>query len=384
MRRIKILHVYKSFNVYNGLIEILLILAERLDPERFDLNVCVYRYDGTPFGDKFEKLGGKIHSLHIPKSIYNEPKEFISLYKFLKKFRPDIVQTHVLKANLYGVLASRMAHVPVVIATEMTLKNIAHTPVTRLRDRIIHPAVSAVLNYCDCFMVTSKFIKQEWYREDKAHKFEVIYPPFNLSKYEAAQTGNSARSQDGRINIGYVGRLSEEKGVDLLLESMIHVHKKVKGAHLIIAGTGPIEARLKAQVKALGLDRSVVFTGYKENVFEIMKDFSIFVLPSRTEGCPIVVLEAMAAGLPVVATPVGGTPELIRESQTGLLVPYGKSRALADAILELIEDPGKAQRLGERGREMAFSEFHPSNFVEHMEDLYLRLIANKKVTLSDG
>jgi glycosyltransferase involved in cell wall biosynthesis len=382
MRKIKIIHVYKSFNVYNGLIEILTILAQSMHQDQFEIGICVYEYEGNDFGRYFEKLGGKIFVLHKRSGLAGKIDEFLGLVTFFRKHQPDIVQTHVLKANLFGIMAAKIARVPVVIGTEMTLKDTAPTRFGRIRDKFIQPLVSFIIRFSDTFMATSEFIRKQWFGEGHKHKISVIYPPFNLMKYQTA-IDNSPKiklntdAQSSR-RLCYVGRLSEEKGVRTLIEAMKIILSKDVKATLFIVGTGPLENELRAKAAEISSSR-IVFMGYKANVFEVMRDMDIFILPSRSEGCPIVVLEAMAMGLPVVATSVGGTPELIEDGVTGILVPPSEPETIAHAVTSLINDPQNAMKLGKNGYERAFGKFHPSQFTQNIEHLYLRLLSEKRI-----
>lgn len=377
MKKIKVIHIYKDFNVYNGLLEILTIIAQGINYEKFEFGICVFRYEKNSFGEHFEKLGGKIHSLDVPQKLYNEPREFVALYNFLKKYEPDIVQTHVLKANLYGTIAAKLANSPIIIGTEMTLKDIAPSRIRRIRDKIIQPFVAFSVRNCDKFMVTSQYIKREWYNNKQADKFEVIYPPFNLEKYNAAMNAVMQMDFLPGPKICFVGRLAEEKGIFTLLETMAVIKKEVPDAQLIIVGTGPLEGQLKEKSTNLKLNSHVHFVGYKSNVFEVLKQMDIFVLSSRTEGCPIVILEAMSVGLPVVATSVGGNPELVQDGETGILVPYNNPAKLARAIVYLLLNREKALKMGKKGHDIAFTEFHPSKFVKRLEILYEQLYERK-------
>jgi glycosyltransferase involved in cell wall biosynthesis len=233
------------------------------------------------------------------------------------------------------------------------------------------------LRNCDEFIVTSKFIMNQWCQHKYINKFNVIYPPFNFEKYKAAMNPEMAPETNGVQKIGFVGRLSEEKGIHSLLRSMVIIRREMPDARLVIVGTGPLEDKLKVLVSQLQLNSHVEFTGFKENVFETLRQLDIFVLPSRIEGCPISVLEAMAIGLPVVATNIGGNPELVRDGETGLLIPYNNPDRLAQAVLDLLQDKEKANTMGLKGQEVAFAEFHPSKFVKRLEDLYYRLYSEK-------
>lgn len=379
MQKLKIVHVYKSFNVYNGLIEILTIMAQNFDYERYEFGVCVNEYEHNPFGEKFQKAGGQIFNLNLKSGLNNKHNEFLALHSFLKQYKPHIIQTHVLKANLYGTIAARMVGVPVIITTEMTLKDTAPTAMHRMRDRIIQPFVSYMIKKSDRFIVTSEYIKNQWMNRGNEKIIEVVYPPFNLEKYDkAVRTPRKKIESIGKM-AGFVGRLSEEKSINTLLEAMAIVIKEIPDMGCTIVGTGPMEQRLKSRCDILKISDHIEFTGYMENSFEALREIDVFVLPSRTEGCPIVILEAMAMGLPVVATNIGGNPELVTDNETGLLVPCGDSNRMANAIIELVKNRERARTMGQNGRRRAFSQFNPSSFASKMQMLYQALYDKKCV-----
>jgi len=382
MEKIKVLHVYKDFNVYNGLIEILTIIAQNIDHDKYDFGVCVFRYTKNSFGERFKEMGGRIFSLDVKDRFYKEPVEFIKLWKFLRDYKPDIVQTYALKTNLLGTVAARLEHIPIIIGTEMTLKDIAPSGVRRVRDKLIQPLVSYIIKRCSMFIVTSQFIKEQWIGRKETDNVEVVYPPFNIVKYQQAQVSQHLdRSQKG-FQIGFVGRLSEEKGVDFLLRAMRIVVDKFPDIHLTIVGTGPLMKNFIGYTKKLRLAENVRFTGHVSNVFTILKTLDLFVLPSRTEGCPIVILEAMASGLPVIATSVGGNPELVQNGETGILVPFNDEKKLSEAILELYSDQKQAMNMASRGKELAFTAYNPSKFVSRFQDIYERLYTSKILNAS--
>ena len=377
MEKLKLLHLYKSFNVFNGLIEILTIMAHDLDQSRYELGVCVNEYEKNSFGEKFQELGGKIYSLESGRGLGGELRAFVRLVRFLKRHRPHVIQTHALKANLLGSLAANMSRVPVVIATEMTLKDTAPSKARRARDRLLQPLATSLINRCDKYVVTSDFIKKEWSPGVDEERFEVIYPPFNLQKYQLATRTPRTTSPGEPKNIGFVGRLSDEKAVPILIAAFQQVKDRLKNSVLTLVGTGPLERQLKDSCVSLGLEKQIRFAGYAPNSFEAMKQFDVFILPSRTEGCPIVVLEAMAMALPVVATRVGGTPELVVDGKTALLVPPNDPSSMAQAILKILTTDGLAKEMGELGRKRAFEDFHPSLFTRRLQELYQQLHQDK-------
>ncbi|HEX3018647.1 MAG TPA: glycosyltransferase family 4 protein [Chitinispirillaceae bacterium] len=377
MQKMKILHVYKSFDVYNGLIEILTILAQNLDYQKFELGVCVNQYHGNCFGEKFEKLGAKIFNMNIEPGFGSSQHQILELNRFFKNYGPQVVQTHVLKSNLFGTIAAKMAAVPVVITTEMTLKDTAPTAAGRFRDRLVQPFVAYMIKKSDKFMVTSEYIKNQWFKGKNSSHCELIYPPFNLEKYDTAVRTPRMQIESIGKRVGFVGRLSEEKSVETLIRAMAVAREKIPDIGCTIVGTGPLEMQLKKCCDELGVSDIIEFTGYKENSFEALREMDVFVLPSRTEGCPIVILEAMAMGLPVVATDVGGNPELVSHNYNGILVNYGDIQQMADAICGLIINKKKAREIGQNGRRRAFSQFHPSSFSSKMMDMYQQLYNNK-------
>jgi len=379
MQKIKILHVYKSFNTYNGLIEMMTILAQNLDRQKFELGVCVNEYQENTFGKKFEGLGAKIFNLDIKPGMGYNYRQLMELSRFFKQYRPDIVQTHLLNANLYGSIAANMARVPAVITTEMLPIDTAPTAIKRFRDGLIKSAVSFMINRSDKFMVTSEFIKKQWTGNKIKDRLEIIYPPFNLEKYDRAV--RTPRNQIDSIGkrVGFVGRLSEEKAVDTLIKAMVMVLSKITDVRCMIVGTGPRENQLRSYCETLNISRSVEFTGYQENSFEALREMDVFVLPSRTEGCPIAILEAMAMGLPVVATDVGGNPELVVHNHTGILIPQGDENKLSDAICELINNRERAREMGQNGRKRAFTTFHPSSFAFKLMAIYQQIYDKKCV-----
>jgi glycosyltransferase involved in cell wall biosynthesis len=373
--RISIVHVYKSFDVYNGLIEILTIMANDIDHGRYRLIACVNRYQGNPFGRQFESAGGEIVSLGVRPGLLEPVREFFALLRYFLKTRPAVVQTHVLRANLIGLAAARLAGIRAVVATEMTLQDTAFTAARRFRDRCLRPFVSFMLSRSSAFVATSRFIADQWMRNHRTLAPTVILPPFNLKKLQDAQEAEPEPLQ--RPALCYVGRLSEEKGVEWLVSAMGTIHARAPRVHLYIVGTGPLHESLKQKSAHAAWASYIHFVGHRPNVFEVLRSVDCLVLPSRSEGCPLVVLEAMAAGVPVIATAVGGTPELIESEKSGILVAHGDTPALALAVEIMINDTLLAKRLAARARELAFSRFHPSAFTSGLTGLYEKLLGRK-------
>lgn len=374
IQKIKVIHIYKDFDIYNGLIETFMIMAKEIDDKLFDFKVCVFNYSGSSYGKKFREVGGKLDSLDV--SWEDNPVIIWRLYRYLKRERPHIVQTYILKPNLYGRIAAKLARVPVIISTELTLKDQAPTKLRRIRDVFLHPVNSFLNKYTDVIICASQAIKKQWQNEKTKEKLAVVYPPFDMSKLSSSQEKAAQISPRGNGNwvIGTVGRLSEEKRHVDLLKAFVDISKKFPGVTLLIVGDGYLRQNLERRVDELGIKGKVTFTGFQENVYKFLGKMDIFVLPSRTEGSPLSIFEAMAIGLPVIATNIGGIPEIVINEVTGLLVALENTNELSRAIVKLLSNPDIMKKMGEEGRARVITHFHPNKFISHHESIYKELV----------
>ena len=168
----------------------------------------------------------------------------------------------------------------------------------------------------------------------------------------------------------FVGRLVANKGPETLIRAAPRVLAHHPQAQFLLAGDGPLKVRLQELAHQLGVGDAVHFLGIRHDVPDLMRQAALFVRPSSLEGMPLTVLEAMASSLPVAATPVAGTAEIIQDGVNGYLVPVGDSAALADAVIKLLDDPSLAREMGQRGRELAESGYTWESAVEQTEHLY--------------
>jgi glycosyltransferase involved in cell wall biosynthesis len=170
--------------------------------------------------------------------------------------------------------------------------------------------------------------------------------------------------------VGVVARLHPDKGVANFLKAAARVAPLFPEAHFVVVGDGPLRQELMTLAEDLDLGSRVHFLGFRSDGSALMDSLDVLVVPSLTEGSPLVTLEAMAAGVPVVASAVGGIPDQIRHDYEGLLVPPGDTGALGDALLDLLHNPDRARRLGEAGRRRATSRFSHVTMVQQIEDVY--------------
>jgi glycosyltransferase involved in cell wall biosynthesis len=175
-----------------------------------------------------------------------------------------------------------------------------------------------------------------------------------------------------------VARLRPEKGHDTLLEAAVRIVEVFPDVRLTIVGDGPLRADLEARVAGLGLEGRVRLAGHQEDVAAELREHDVFVLPSRSEAFPNSVIEAMATGLPVVASAVGGIPELVDHGRNGLLVPPGQSGELAEAVIGLLRRPSFARALGRKARVDVLTRYSFDRMVHQFEALYLAEIGERR------
>jgi glycosyltransferase involved in cell wall biosynthesis len=204
----------------------------------------------------------------------------------------------------------------------------------------------------------------------------VIHPPIDIDEMNKYLTGRKDRSTrpQREVTIGIVARLSEEKRHADLIEAFSLLSKKYTGINLLIVGEGPLRSQLEALTRRLGIDGRIKFVGFQEELHSCLDGMDIFVLPSRTEGAPIAIMQAMVWGLPVVASRVGGIPEIVDDQVTGILFDPGNIEQLSNALAQLIEDPEKRKLFGENGKKKVYRSFHPDKFIEGHFQLYRALM----------
>jgi len=175
------------------------------------------------------------------------------------------------------------------------------------------------------------------------------------------------------VVIGTVGRLVGQKGVCYLIAAVPQVLAAVPQAHFVIVGSGELEERLRRQAQQAGVAHRVHLVGWQEEVVSCYEAFDVFVLPSLWEGCPYTLLEAMGCERAVVATRVAGCSDIVREGETGLLVPPAQPEALAEALITLGQDPSRRREMGKRGREWVERRYSLERFITKLETLYEEL-----------
>jgi glycosyltransferase involved in cell wall biosynthesis len=355
---LRVLHVAKVAGI-SGAENHLLLLLPALRARGHDVRL-VMLHEGEPgateLADRLETEGVQVERLRMRAPV--DPLVFGRLVRVIRRHRPDVLHTHLVHADFHGLPAGRLARVPLLVSTKHGFNPFrdrrafaaADRTVARLAD--VHVAISAGL--------ARYLAEREGFDEDE---FEIVH--YGLD------AGPEPPPPPDAPRLALVGRLIPIKGHEVLLEALARVRDALPGVTLELAGDGPLEPELRATVARLGLGEAVAWLGRVAPPTPVYERAEIVVVPSFGEGFGMVALEAMARGRAVIASDVGGLPEIVAAGETGLIVPPGDVSALAAAIVELAGDPARAAALGAAGRERALAEFSQERCTERVEELYL-------------
>jgi glycosyltransferase involved in cell wall biosynthesis len=294
--------------------------------------------------------------------------------------RPYIVHTHSSKAGLLGRLAAKIAGVPHIVHTPHG--HVFYGHFGRLASRIFLWIEKIFSRFSDRIVALTDGEKNDYEKLSVCppEKLLKIHSGVDVAQY-MKPNGNMVEKrrslgldQNGKV-IGFVGWLLPIKGPEYLIKAMESVWPEHPEVSLVFVGKGDLDVDLRAQALRMNTNGRVKFLGWREDINEIMPIFDMLVLPSLNEGMGRVLVEAMAAGKPVVASRVGGVPDLVRHGETGYLVPPADEKALADGIKKLLADSGKAWEMGQRGKEFC-QQFSLEAMIEKLDDLYSDLITN--------
>jgi glycosyltransferase involved in cell wall biosynthesis len=290
----------------------------------------------------------------------------------LEHFGADILCCHGYKANLLGRMVARRIKIPVVaVARGWTGESFK----VRLYERLdrFH------LRWMDHVVCVSEAQAAKVRRAGvRPERISVIYNAINPSRFQEPDERYRAKllryfRQPRTYIVGAAGRLSPEKGFDVLITAAEQVLREHPSAGFVVFGDGPERARLQQQINAAGIGPSFVLAGFRADLDRFLPHFDLMVLPSYTEGLPNAVLEAFGAGVPVVATAVGGTPEVIEDGESGFLVPAGDSAKMAERICVSLDNADELPEMGCKGRLCVQEKFGFAMQAHLYRELFARL-----------
>lgn len=348
----------------------LLTLLGGLDRRQW--NPVLFHDDNTglrPLLEATSRLGVRTRSIARPRGLFDLPR----LVREIRSEEAAVFHAHLpwaLRCD-WGLLAADLARVPAVIATQQLFRPIS-SPREILRQWVLSGRV-------DRYIAVSEDMARRLRATPlfPARKVEIIRNAVDVHRFRQQSDGALRRQLGGvpaRPIVLALARLDAQKGLFDLLEAAARVPE----ANFVIAGEGKERESLEDKARMLAIDGRVLFLGHRDDVPELLASCDLFVLPSLYEGFPLSVLEAMAAGKPVVATAIGGTEEAVINGGTGLLVPPHDPAALAAAIRSLLSDPPLGRRLGLAGRERALREFSAEKMVQEVSELYERVLSRRR------
>jgi glycosyltransferase involved in cell wall biosynthesis len=387
MRRVKVLRIIARLNIGGPAIHTILLTAG-LDSEKFE-STLVTGVEGEYEGNMLDLAAAKgVKPVIIPQLRRNiDPVggfiALFKLYRLMRREKPHIVHTHTATAGLLGRLAARLAGAPVVLHTFHG--HVLHGYFGPLRSKALVWMERTLARLSDRIVTVSEGQRRELagYGIATLEKITVIPLGFELEDLLACEShrGELRRElglAEGNKLIGIVARLVPIKNHRLFLQSAKAVAEAVPQARFLVVGDGELREDLEAYACDLGLDGQVLFTGWRRDLARLYADLDVVVLTSINEGTPVSLIEAMAAGVPVVATAVGGVPDVVVEGETGHLVEAGDVKGTAEAIIELLRNPEKAKEMGSAGRKAVYPRFAARTLLANVEGLYAELLRQKR------
>lgn len=297
-----------------------------------------------------------------------------ALRRLIREGRPEIVHTHTSKAGFLARLAARLEHVP----------HIVHTPHGHVFGGYFSPAATRVFiglerlaaRWTDRIVTLTDAEAEQHLTLGIGRPGQFITIASGVDLDNIASTSPVHLAPQGFV-IGTVGRLTSIKGHQHLIDAVPEILRRCPTAHVVLVGDGELRQVLAERTRRLGVDSRVIFTGYREDIPALIAGMDVFVLPSLNEGMGRVLVMAMALGKPIVASRVGGVPELLGQGEAGLLVPPADPQALADAICKLLSDPVRAKTLGAAGRRRA-PAYSADAMVQSLARLYREVLSDGK------
>jgi glycosyltransferase involved in cell wall biosynthesis len=313
-----------------------------------------------------------IESIVIENKYSYDPFYLWRLIRLIKSRRVDIIHAHEFMMNVYGAVAGLITGAPVV--TTVHGKKYFFE---RLRRRLLYRFVARSTAMVAVSQDLRRFIAEKVGTSEG--RIGMICNGIDCKNYTRSEGLDSLRNElgisPGTLVVGTVGNLYPVKGYNFLLQAVSRVIREASNVIFLIIGRGRLKNELEQQAADLGINRQVKFLGFRSDVPRLLQLMDVFVMSSLSEGLSLSILEAMAAGKPVVATWVGGNPEIVQEGRTGFLVPSGDSDVLGSRILTLLKNRDLVKSLGDVGRKRVEENFSAERMAAQYQELYQRLLS---------
>ncbi|MBN1699399.1 MAG: glycosyltransferase [Spirochaetales bacterium] len=335
---------------------------------------------GGPLVERCKRKGLTVKTIVMNKRF--SLRSVLVVYCFVKEKRIDLIHAHGLVAAVFAVFAAKACRIPIIYSQHgfhyrsykgrflQSLRIMAEKCIIRLINMVI----------CDSDDNLRKGEAEGYFPAGKGRR---VFPPIETDSYHISpDTSRRIKTDLGIAGcspiIGTVGRLDEAKGFPTLLKALVAVVAEFAELRFLLIGEGPERKMIERKRKALGLESHVILTGYQPDIMPLVGLFDVFVSSSYWEGLPLALCEAHMLGKPVVATGVGGCPEIVVHEETGLIVEPGNPDALAVAVLRLLRDPAKCRAMGRKAKEHVTANFGVEHVIGEIEGIYGNLLNHER------
>ena len=372
LARRRILHLFITLPM-GGAENLLLSVLGRLDPERFASTVCCIGERGM-LGERVMAMGVPLVELNLLRKGGVDRAIVPALAELIRRERIDLIHSHLYHANFYGRLAARKAGIPAVASVHNTYNR------PKLHRRLVNWYLA---RHTATIIAGSEEIRRDIVRYDHVpeQRVELIPNSVDPSRSDSSLSREEARRNLGlpedALVLGTVGRLEEQKGHRYLVEALGLLVRDGVNARLLLVGEGRERSALEGLTTQLRLQDRVLFLGTRSDLGDLFRAMDLFVMPSLWEGLSLAMLSAMAAGLPVVATSVGGVRQVLGNDEYGVTVAPGDARALASRIKHCLADPQHARQLGAKGAQLVRDRYSDEAMVRRLEAIYDRILDNR-------
>ena len=354
----KIVHVETGRNLYGGALQVFYLLRGLQNKNCTNVLVCP---ESSDISGAASSCVDKVHT--IPMSGDLDFLFIFRLLKILRQEKPDIVHLHSRRgADTLGAIAAKLAGIPVLLTRRVD------NPESRAVVAIKYQLYTRIISI-------SEGIRKVLIAEGVApNKVECIHSAVDTDKYKPAHD---------RINIGpdfgfnensklvaVVAQLIARKGHRYLIDAIPDILSKIPEARYVFFGKGPMESELRKRCDKQKVSSKVYFAGFRDNLDQLLPHLDLIVHPADMEGLGVSLLQAAACGVPIIGTPVGGIPEIVRDGVNGYLVPPGDVEAIASRVIEILSDQSRLSQMGKAGRELVKKEFSISNMVDANFNVY--------------
>lgn len=348
-------------------------LVRQLHGLGVQIDIGVFDNGGRANKEILDAVAPYIHkSLVIPCRRQFDWSTVRVLHKYLSGQRPDVIHSHKYKTTFYALLSRRHTHCRLVATYHNWLYD-------TLPLRFYAALDKRLARYCDAVVGVSEPVTQELCRHVPASKVRHIGNGVDTEVYRPLMSRRDAKQAlglSGKTLVGFVGRLSADKGISYLLQALAAMPTSLtEPVHAVIVGDGEHRGALESETRVLGLSERVHFLGNRRDTPLLYTAFDVFVLPSRREGFPMVLLEAMSCGLPVIATRVGDVDRIIEPGVSGLVVEPADIAALQQTLHTVLAGPDRAKRMGTAARERVERQFTSAQMAREYLEIYRRVLA---------